>query len=100
MAALVRRAFEGGPPPQGSPSAMPTEYCDLKYAGLYTGPIPDKGPQAIIATWSLVAAATVFVALRFYCKLLKHKPLWWDDFFMAISWVCHIDPSLLHPITC
>lgn len=92
--ALVHRALESGlpsPSPGGpSSSVLPTEYCDLKYAGLYTGPIPDKGPQSIIAIWSLFAAATVFVALRFYCKLWKRKALWWDDFFMAISWVCSV----------
>ncbi|KAK4214239.1 hypothetical protein QBC37DRAFT_462362 [Rhypophila decipiens] len=95
--ALLHRAIAEGPPgpPQASPTSMPTEYCDLKYAGLYQGPIPDQGPRAIIAIWSLIGAATLFVALRFYCKIWRGKPLWWDDFFMALSWICFLVEGIL-----
>lgn len=72
------------------PSSPPFEYCDLKRAGLTSGPIPDQGPQALAAIWALIGAATVFVALRFYCKVSRHKGLWWDDCFMGISWVCFL----------
>ena len=39
------------------------------------------------AIWSLTVAATVFLALRVYCKLSRRRLLWWDDHFLIASWV-------------
>ena len=81
-------------PPNGTVPFTSTDYCDLKRAGLWSGPIPDQGPSSLAAIWALFAAATIFVSLRFYCKVWRHKGLWWDDLFMGLSWVssfpcCH-----------
>ncbi|KAI1272838.1 hypothetical protein F5Y07DRAFT_412140 [Xylaria sp. FL0933] len=38
--------------------------------------------------WALAALAAGWLALRFYLKMRKHRGLWWDDHFLAISWVC------------
>jgi hypothetical protein len=74
-------------PPNATVPFTSTDYCDLKRAGLWSGPIPDQGPSSLAAIWALFAAATIFVALRFYCKVWRHKGLWWDDLFMGLSWV-------------
>lgn len=74
----------GAPPPPGTPL---TEYCDLKYAGLWEGPIPDQGRQSLIIIWTLVALATVFTALRFYAKISRLNRLWWDDWVLLAAWV-------------
>jgi hypothetical protein len=82
--------------PKADPNVDPESlsYCERKYAGLTSGPIPDLGPQSLTAIWALIGVATVFVALRFYCKIWKNKKLWWDDFFMALAWVRFLFPPL------
>jgi len=80
------------PTPTAAAAIQSTDYCDLKMAGLWDGPIPDRGPQALAAIWALFAAATIFVALRFYCKMWRYgrKGLWWDDLFMGVTWVSFV----------
>ena len=72
----------------GASNVAPAEYCALRYAGKWTGPIPDQGQQMVAAIWTLVALATVFMALRFYCKIWRLRKLWWDDWVLFMSWVC------------
>ena len=50
-------------------------------------PNDDYGPQFLAAIWILSGAATIFLALRLYCKLSTHKGLWWDDHVITASWV-------------
>ncbi len=50
-------------------------------------PHDNAGPKLNIAVWILTAVAAVFIALRFYCKISRSKPLWWDDYLMLASWV-------------
>jgi hypothetical protein len=45
------------------------------------------GPMINIVGWILVAVSGMFLFLRIYCKWLGHKRLWWDDFFLILSWV-------------
>ncbi|KAK3385828.1 hypothetical protein B0H63DRAFT_449829 [Podospora didyma] len=44
----------------------------------------------LAAIWTLVALATLFLALRIYCKIWRLRKLWWDDWVLFISWVCLI----------
>lgn len=37
--------------------------------------------------WSLFAGATVFLALRLWCKITRRHGLWYDDYILVISWV-------------
>jgi hypothetical protein len=75
-----------GPPSSGAPASV-YGYCDLKYAGLATGPIPNQGPQTVAAVWALASLATVFLAMRLYCKIWRSRGLWWDDVVLILSWV-------------
>lgn len=40
-----------------------------------------------ISLWTLVGLALLFMGLRIYAKLTKHRGLWWDDWVLIISWV-------------
>jgi hypothetical protein len=51
-------------------------------------PHDDKGPHLIATTWVLVGLATLFLALRVYCKAFRGSRLWWDDYVLIASWVC------------
>ncbi|KAK3312898.1 hypothetical protein B0H66DRAFT_382804 [Apodospora peruviana] len=74
----------------GNTGTIPVEYCDLKYAGLWNGPIPDQGRQSLAAIWTLVALATIFISLRFYAKIWRLGSLWYDDWVLFASWACFI----------
>ncbi|KAH6847225.1 hypothetical protein B0I37DRAFT_308884 [Chaetomium sp. MPI-CAGE-AT-0009] len=45
------------------------------------------GPQINLVIWFLTALSSAFLALRVYCKFLRHRGLWWDDYLLIASWV-------------
>lgn len=47
----------------------------------------DFGPQINVTIWFLTALSASFLALRVYCKFLRHRGLWWDDYLLILSWV-------------
>jgi hypothetical protein len=47
----------------------------------------DLGPTTRISLWLLVGAALVFLALRVYCKIVRHRRLHADDNFLIAAWV-------------
>ncbi|KAK1848118.1 hypothetical protein CCHR01_09234 [Colletotrichum chrysophilum] len=36
--------------------------------------------------WSLFAGATVFLALRLWCKVTRRHGLWYDDYILVVTW--------------
>ncbi|KAL2166460.1 hypothetical protein VTG60DRAFT_2744 [Thermothelomyces hinnuleus] len=50
-------------------------------------PSTDLGPQINSTIWLLTALASSFLALRVYCKFLRHRGLWWDDYLLIGSWL-------------
>jgi hypothetical protein len=60
-------------------------------------PSTDFGPQINFTIWLLTALSSAFLALRLYCKFLRHRGLWWDDHLLILSWVSlvmHLNWSL------
>jgi len=51
--------------------------------------VPNYAGRLKWAIWSLTTASAIFLGLRLYCKLSRHRSLWWDDGFLILSWVCH-----------
>lgn len=53
--------------------------------------IDDNGDQFVrtsIAIWILTTVSAAFLFLRLWCRL-RFSYLWWDDYVLTISWVCH-----------
>lgn len=48
----------------------------------------NTGPMINIVIWVVTVAATVFLALRLYCKISRKKRPWYDDYVLIASWVC------------
>ncbi|KAL2135492.1 hypothetical protein VTI74DRAFT_8351 [Chaetomium olivicolor] len=46
------------------------------------GEVPNYAGRMLWAIWSLTVGSAVFLALRVYCKLTRHRSLWWDDHFL------------------
>lgn len=47
----------------------------------------DRSKKVQIVIWLLIALSGLFLALRVYCKFLRHRGLWWDDNLLIASWV-------------
>ena len=47
----------------------------------------DLGQQLNIAFWLLTTLATLFLGLRVYCKAIRVRSLWWDDYLLIAAWV-------------
>jgi len=50
-------------------------------------PHDDRGGAILAAHWFLTGLATVFLALRIYCKRISRLRLWWDDWVLIAAWV-------------
>jgi hypothetical protein len=59
-------------------------------------PHVDLGPQLNFTMWLLVALSAAFLALRMYCKFLRHRGTWWDDHVLIASWVWLLLPLQDH----
>jgi hypothetical protein len=60
------------------------------FSGFFRGGarLDDVGPTTRISVWLLVGAALVFLLLRVYCKIVRHRRLHADDHFLIAAWVC------------
>ncbi len=70
-------------PPQ---YAAPAAFTPDQLAAL---PHNNSGPKLDAVIWALTGLASMFLGLRLYCKLSRHKRLWWDDYILIASWVLH-----------
>ena len=49
--------------------------------------VPNYAPMLLWAIWAVTIVSAVFLGLRVYCKVTRHRALWWDDGFLILSWV-------------
>ncbi|KAH6695678.1 hypothetical protein F5X68DRAFT_258234 [Plectosphaerella plurivora] len=47
----------------------------------------DYGPTMNTSLWTLVGISLLFMSLRMYAKITKHRGLWWDDWVLIVSWI-------------
>ncbi|KAL0941178.1 uncharacterized protein CTRU02_203941 [Colletotrichum truncatum] len=45
--------------------------------------------------WSLFAGATLFLALRLWCKVTRRHGLWYDDYILVVSWTILLANNIL-----
>jgi len=50
-------------------------------------PHDDQGSQLNFTIWLLAALSCGFLSLRIYCKFLRGRGLWWDDYVLCAAWV-------------
>ncbi|KAK4445194.1 hypothetical protein QBC34DRAFT_307414 [Podospora aff. communis PSN243] len=51
-------------------------------------PHDNMGPTVLIVTWVMTAIASIFLALRLYCKISINRRIWWDDSILLASYIC------------
>lgn len=49
--------------------------------------VPNYAPMLLWSIWTVTVVSAIFLSLRVYCKLTRHRSLWWDDHFLILSWV-------------
>ncbi len=54
-----------------------------------TLPHDNAGSRLNASMWALICVSTPFLALRLYCKFLRHNGLWWDDYVLIGAWVSY-----------
>lgn len=47
----------------------------------------DYGPHLHSVDWTLILFSLLFLSLRIYCKIWRHRGLWYDDHILALSWL-------------
>lgn len=55
-------------------------------------PHVDLGPEMNTIFWLLTSLALAFLLLRLYCKFLRGRRFWWDDYVLIAAWV-RSDPN-------
>jgi len=78
MTAVTLRARQDGGE-AGPPPLTPEQLAAL--------PHDNAGPRLNVVIWVLTGLSGVFLCLRLYCKRLRGKGLWWDDWLLTAAWV-------------
>ncbi|KAK5654592.1 hypothetical protein OQA88_7221 [Cercophora sp. LCS_1] len=60
----------------------------LTPAQLATLPHDDAGPHLVRTIWVLIGFSLLFLVLRIYAKVFRHRGLWWDDYVLIGAWLC------------
>lgn len=47
----------------------------------------DISSKTQASVWVLTSMAGFLMGLRLYCKWLRHRGLWWDDYILILAWV-------------
>ncbi|KAK4459330.1 hypothetical protein QBC42DRAFT_232002 [Cladorrhinum samala] len=50
--------------------------------------VPNYAPMLLGSIWAVTIVSALFLSLRIYCKVTRHRLLWWDDHFLILSWIC------------
>lgn len=58
-------------------------------------PHDTMGPTVLVVTWVMTAIASIFLALRLYCKISINRRIWWDDGILLASYVCLVIQAAL-----
>jgi hypothetical protein len=70
--------------------ATPAMSLEPRRKNLDQLPHDNYGPSLNAGVWVLTATAAVFLVLRLYCKFLRRKSLWWDDYVLLASFVSQL----------
>jgi len=59
-------------------------------------PHDNQGLKINVIVWALYIFASLFLALRIYCKFVRKRGLWWDDYILIAAWMClTVETSIL-----
>lgn len=47
----------------------------------------DFGPTVIAICIALTVVSAIFLGLRMYCKIIRGRRFWWDDYILIAAWV-------------
>ncbi|KAK3314836.1 hypothetical protein B0H66DRAFT_535724 [Apodospora peruviana] len=50
-------------------------------------PHNDLGPQLNTVFWLLTGVSLAFMLTRIFCKVIRGRHLWWDDYILMAAWV-------------
>ncbi len=59
----------------------------------------DYGPQLLYTIWFLTGLSGVFLGLRIFCKLWRHRSVWWDDYVLAAAFIALAASSSLQSVS-
>jgi hypothetical protein len=48
---------------------------------------PSRGNEILAVLWTLTTLSGVVLVLRIYCKMIRHRGMWWDDYVLVVAWV-------------
>ena len=60
-------------------------------------PHDNQAALLVASIWTLGLIATVFLALRIYCRVIRAKRIGWDDAILIASWVSALSRYGWHP---
>ncbi|KAI6753954.1 hypothetical protein HG530_013130 [Fusarium avenaceum] len=53
------------------------------------------GRIIIAETAALTVLSAIFLGLRLYCKVIRRRGFWWDDYVLIAAWICFAISSAL-----
>ncbi|KAK4151128.1 hypothetical protein C8A00DRAFT_17434 [Chaetomidium leptoderma] len=70
------------------------------FPGFWRGRVPDDdlGPTTRVSVWLLAGAALIFLLLRVYCKIARHRRLHVDDNFLIAAWLALLGSAICNNV--
>ena len=56
--------------------------------------VANYAPLLLWSIWVVTVVSGLFLGLRVYCKVTRHRSMWWDDWFLVLSWVSHSEDEM------
>lgn len=60
--------------------------------------ISKLGHKIVTVMWIMTLSPLVFLTLRLYCRIHYRKSVSWDDYIIAVSWVCTVRFPRYQPV--
>ncbi len=86
----LARAAAGTSPPSWPSQLTPRDQAPGPGDGL---PHDSAAMHLNTTIWVLVGFSAFFLVLRLYCKFLRHRGFWWDDYILIGAWVRETIPE-------
>lgn len=83
----VQLATESLLDPSSFTLSLLSEPFEMGSANTFSEDGQDRAGLLLAVAWTECAISSVFITFRFYCRKRITKNLWWDDWFILITFV-------------
>ncbi|TEA11970.1 hypothetical protein C8034_v007095 [Colletotrichum sidae] len=59
---------------------------------------PSLATMVLGSAWTMFGVATIFLGLRIYCRAVRTRKMWWDDYLLLVGWLLLLVVDILQTV--